>query len=588
MNIFLPSTSIKSWFVRHGFALFFAFLVGMLSVAPHLLAVRALGSDYRGIPFMYLDDEDLYLVRMQEIRDGHPKVGSPMLFENKDFNSPVAPIAENVYVLFSSILRVGLPQILILTKFLFPAVLCLLIYFFIRRLTDDAWSSIAGALLITLAYDLTLPQTLLSWFRGEDIGLGLSLWTRPVNPITGGILLFCWLNLVWDFVKCRRSLRIILAGLVNAAMVGYFFSWGLVATVTFFLFVFYAIQRKWRVVRDLVFVVLIAILASSSYWIAAIRAVSGNEGRVFSLRNGMLLTHSPLLNKTLFLALFLCCAVIAFECIRKKNLREIVVQDWLVFCAALLFGGLLALNQQVLTGRTIWPYHFVQYTKPFAVIVIMVVFSRLIRPNFSKIWKSFICVAVLFSIASGIIPATQTRASDSDFRSRQKDAVLFDWLKANAPSDCVVLVREPVERLGRLIPAFTSCNVYSSSYIFFGVPTERLLHNLFVHLRMSGVLPEKAEEYLREHHDLVRAYFYEDWKQLLNGSPDAWSDAQAANLARGYADFVTKSFGDELRRYRVDYISNTEPMEPSLISQLQLEYTGEFGGTWLYRVIAKP
>ena len=69
-------TSLK----KHKWAIGFSILVGLLSVAPHIISMYMLGNSYRGIPFLYSDNEDYYIARIHEIIDGHYLVGSPYFF----------------------------------------------------------------------------------------------------------------------------------------------------------------------------------------------------------------------------------------------------------------------------------------------------------------------------------------------------------------------------------------------------------------------------------------------------------------------------------------------------------------------------
>ncbi|MFA5935786.1 MAG: hypothetical protein WC787_02960 [Patescibacteria group bacterium] len=584
--------SVAAWFRRHVIALVFAVIVGGLCVAPHLLASRALGADYRGVPFMYLDDEDLYLGRMQEIRDGYRNVSSPSFYEYKSTHAPLLPIGETVYEFFSSLFRIGLPQMLVVTKFVFPAALFFLVYLFARRLIQDeekelsyrdTFTAITGGLLVTLAYDLVSWRELLSWLQGNEIGLHLPVWTRPVNPITGGLLLFGWLLLVWEVLRGKKTWFVIPAGIVHGAMVGYFFSWGMAMSVLGVLIVMETLQRKWIVVKSLLLSLVIGFLVSAPYWIGLIRATGGDEGRVLSLRNGMFLTHAPILNKTLLIALILFVAFTVYH-FRSKRIRDIITRPWWIMCSALLLGGLWALNQQILTGRTVWPYHFVQYTKPFVFIVLIVTMHHALSQRMRMVWNVVLGALIGFSLVQGFIPATQYRSTLEDFRRRQADADVYGWLNTEMPKDCVVFVHEPKERLERLIPAFTHCNVYMTSYVFFGVPEERLRHNLFVYLAFNDIRPEDAEEYLFAHHEIVRTFFYEDWKQLFAAEADAWSDAKAVDLAKEYAEFARHPFGAELLRYRLDVIASEDPLAPALLSSIPFELVGELGGTWIYRL----
>ncbi len=553
-----------SFIRRHAVVFLFAILVGLLSVAPHLLAVHAIGSAYRGIPFLYLDNENEYLARMQEIVDGHPSIGSPFFYEYKNDLAVQPPLGEWAYVLLSRATGRTLPQTLVLAKFLFPAVLSLLVYAFLWRLLPAdrprmrVLGSLTGGLLVTLGYDLLSIQDVLSVLRGQDIGVHLSLWTRPVNPIVGALLVFGYLNLLWEVLLNHRRWAVPFAGVLLGASVFYFFSWGVLISVSAILVAILAMQTDWVGVKRIVLAMIVSFVVSAPYWVSTLSSVSGEAGRALALRNGMFFTHAPLLNKTLLVALVVFVLASIYLVRRGTAWREFVREPWWLISLSLLLGGLWALNQQIVTGRMIWPYHFVQYTKPFAMIVVIVVLIRAVACWPRAVTASAFLFSAFVLLQAGTAAATY-RSVLSHFRERQNDSALGVWLNVNAPKDCVVLAKESDEHLPRFfIPAFTHCNTYISSWVFSGVPLERVRHNYFIYLRMNGVTADNVRAYMREHPHYVRGYFFEDWQQLFATTSDAWFSAKVEELSHAYGDFVHGDFHSQLRQYRLDYLVTEE------------------------------
>ncbi|MBU0546244.1 hypothetical protein KKA13_03250, partial [Patescibacteria group bacterium] len=550
---------MKEFFRNYSVVLLCALALGLLSVLPHLLAVRTLGVEYQGIPFMYSDDEDIYLARMQEIIDGHPALGSIFLYEYKNGFATQRSYGELFYVGLSRITGLTLPQTLVLAKFLFPILLFLFVYSFLLKIlpADDLslrkiWA-LVGSTLVALGFDLLSMRDLFTVLRGQDIGLQLSIWTRPVNPILGALFVFGYLNLLWKGIFNRKRWFTVAAGVLLGGSVFYFFCWGAIFSVTVVLGTIFLVQKDWSRIKDVAITIGIGFIVSAPYWISTLRSIGGEAGRTIALRNGMFFTHSPLMNKTLFAALVVFLLISAYLVRRGKIWRELAREPWWFVMLSLLLGGLLALNQQIVTGREIWPYHFVQYTKPFAMIVVVVTLSHLGKFR-SKLFNS-LGVIVLFTLfVQGVAVASTYRAVLPDFRDRQTEASVYEWINKNAEKDCVVLVVSSGERMARQIPAFTSCNVYGVYWLIDGIPAERIKHNFFVFLRLEGVDPENAEAYLREHHSLVRGYFYEDWDQMFKITPDEWSDGKAAELAPEYQEFAKQPFTQELLRYRLDYV----------------------------------
>ncbi|MEK7473220.1 MAG: hypothetical protein AAB668_00610 [Patescibacteria group bacterium] len=598
---------MKSFLRRHGIAILLALLVGALSVAPHLLAVRALGDEYRGVPFMYVDDEDIYLTRMQEIVDGYPDVGSAFFYEYKD-ERPIQPAwGEHVYVALSRLTGLSLPDALVLAKFLFPAILFLLAYAFVWRLLPAesvrlrVVAASAGALLVALGYDLMSWRDALQLLQGEDIGLRLSLWTRPVNPILGGVGVFASLLLIWEVLEARSSklevsksrgaLVAASAGLVLGGLVFYFFAWGYVLSVLAFLGLGFLVQKDWKRLRDIGIVLLVSFLVSAPYWYGMFQSLGGAGDPALATRNGMFFTHQPLLNKTLLfaLALFVVGSIVLtrwrdpLQLPLEKGESRFWHQSWWMMSASLLLGGLWALNQQILTGRMVWPYHFVQYTKPVVVIVLLVLFVRAFAPRFRKTVLVGCVVLGALALLQGALAAGTYRSVLDDFRERQREADIFAWLDENQPKDCVVVVKEDRERFTRQVPAFTHCNVYVSSWTFSGVPLERVEHNFFIHLRLLGVASEDAREFMLANPDLVRLAYFEDWNQVFETAIDDWLLGKIEEVVPAYQAFLEGNAAEQLRTYRANVLLSKEPLSEDELRQWRIEDEGmPIGGYRLY------
>ena len=166
------STRVHAWVKTHKTALLIAAFVGVVYVAPHFLFQWSLGENYRDIPLMQTANEDEYLMRMQEILDGHPSLGSPVFFEYKNEPSLSPPVGEFLYVLPTIVFGISPVNTLIASRFLLPALLFLLVYALMLRLTGNGlWqqklSAIACALLIVLGYDLIDYRTVLSDLYGN-------------------------------------------------------------------------------------------------------------------------------------------------------------------------------------------------------------------------------------------------------------------------------------------------------------------------------------------------------------------------------------------------------------------------------------
>ncbi|MFH1077816.1 MAG: hypothetical protein V1745_00825 [Patescibacteria group bacterium] len=574
---------------RHWLALVMALVVGALSAAPSVLAVRALGGSYQGIPFLYLDDEDIYLARIHEIVDGHPMLGSVFLAEYKDARPFLYPFGEFFYAL-PMLAGINPDVVVPVTKFVFPALLFLLVYAMTRRLVsepnhvDGRVTTIAAGLLVTLGYGFTNVAYVIRYLLGSVQGMDLSLWTRLVNPIIGALLLFASLLLVKNALEMKRMRWFITAGALSGVMLyNYYFSWMIGSAVLLSLFILYAALKDWKMVKHLFVAGVADLVVASPYLFGALQSMSLGDGSAVSAKNGIAFTHTPVLNKVVLASLAFFIALTFLEWLKTRKLKGIASRPWWIFCASLLLGSVIAFNQQVITGRDLWSHHFVQYSIPFCMIVCLVAIHEVVRPRIRWAWGVVAAVGIVAPLAFGLRVATSSAAVLPDFRGRQADAPLFAWLETNEPVDCVVLVNEQGERLNRIIPSYTHCNTYATTWVFSGIPQERVLHDYFVYLRLNGVTADSVRAHFEAHPEEVRGYFFDDWETLFGRERDAWLIAKEVELATEYTEFLKGDLAAQIRMYRVDVLVSETPLsedERTLIGIV--EEFGKVGNVYVY------
>lgn len=562
-------------------------VVGGLSIAPHLLARQALGDAYRGIPFFYTDNEDFYIARTQEILDGHPSVGSPYFFEYKNQLPVQPPLGENVHAAISRLTGLSLVTVFLSAKFVLPAILFLLVACLVLRLLEDEdpWVrglvAVTAGLAATIGYDVLGPRVLLAAIRGHDVGTYLLFGTRPINPITGALGLLGCLLLLWNLWKSKRVAVAVISGILLGFLDCYFFSWALGLAITGLLVLAAIIGKDVR--RAILFTVVLSIGLLMNVQMF-VNFLGNPSGQFLALRNGLLLMHEPLLNKTLLLALVVFLGA-SFALVRQgSELKVLGRQPWWIFSFIFLLGGLVALNQQVLTGRAIWPYHFVQYTKPLAYLVSLVVVTRAVRGRWKTAWLALCMALSVFLLFQSVVAASTFRFMEGDFRARQSWAPIFSWLRAT-PKDSVVLAEGPLAgKLSGWIPAFTSNNVYTSPYAMSGVDQDRLEHNVFVDMRFDGVSSTDARAWLGAHEGALRGIFYRDFFDVFRRrQDDGWFSSVLDDLAVKYTDFQRNDFHDELSKYRIDYLVLDDGYASTTRAELDLEEVAAFSPYKIYR-----
>lgn len=563
---------MKVFFQKHIFAIYFAFIVGCISVLPTVLAPLVLGSDYKGVQFLYLNDENIYRARIHEVLDGHPMIASPQLYEYKNDHIIMPPINEYFYALPA--LLFGLSFVTIAAKFLFPALLFFLAYILAVNLMrieikESKWVAVTSGLLVIFGVELVNYNSSLPLLFGASHDTSLLLWTRPVNPIIGALEVFSFLILLSFVVMRKYRYAYLGAGVILATTVGYFFSFGISISILSTLTGIYFLRKDYVVVKELCYVIFASFVLDAAYWYNIFTSIGGEEGRIVAERNGMYFTHAPVFNKILFFASLFFVASFVYAYFLKKDRGYIKenIHAWL-FMLALLLGSWIAFNQQVITGRTIWYHHFVQYSIPLALFVCVITSFFVWRRYFRTVWFAGMIGGFILCLWMGIAMAASFVYSIDDFRRLQNYAPLFAFFDSRASKDCVVLIKEENWELEQLIPAYTHCDVYSTTSTSFGISKERILHNYLLRLRLNEVDPAQIHEYLMTHQGDIRLYFYSNFDQIFGRGDEQWIRDRSISLEKEYQEFIKGDLVQQLQQYRIDYLISKEELPISVMSKL--------------------
>jgi len=575
----------------HAVGILFAIFAGLCAVAPTVLAPLALGDAYRGVQFLYINDDNTYRARVQEILDGHYLGASTNIYEYKDVKGVIPPINDFVYALPAMLL--GLSPTIILFRFLFPALLFLFAYCITYNLIKEAgggphaptqrqkiWSAVLSGLLVTLGISLLSAPSLFSVLTGTADSMYLLLWTRLINPITGAIFLFAFLAILSYYVRVPKLRYAILAGIVLAPTVGYFFSFAVASCVLGSLVLIYLLKKDFLGAMKLSSILGIAIAIDIPYWYMAFGSMSGEVGRILAQRNGMIFTHEPVINKALLATTIFVIVSFVYAHVMKKWRDDKATWQYIL---ALLLGSWGAFNHQIITGRQISFEHIHQYTVPVCFIVLMATSFVVWRRRLHTLWKLGMGLLLAYCLVLLVYSASSYRFNMDAFLELQKNAEIFTFLDAKASKDCVVLVREEDSKLEQLIPAYTACNVYSTTYLFNGISNERILHNFLVRLRLLEMEKEELREYLIAQERPVRNYFFTTWEQDFGVGLDPWFMGRVVMVEDEYAKFLEGDLKSQILEYRMDYLSSRVPLSEELYAQLPgLTFVGNFGEHFLY------
>ena len=479
---------------RHVLAITCALVCGVLILAPQIVFIVHEGNNYKGLYMMKTESEWYYLARMQEVYD-EGRIGNPFLFEHK-WNGPifVSPGGETILAIPGRLLNISVPTINLIYKFFLPAITFLLLYALIFRLTASVVWSVTGALMFLVGSTWLYANNLSHLLRG-DLWFDGFVYNRPVHPQFDGMLTFLYLNVLLSVFRSPKARWFVaLAALLGLSFYTYLYSFTFFLALNFvFVLLWLCFGRK-REARNLSIATFFGIVLGLPALFAIYEATKHPDYvyMVYSTDHG----HLPEISKNGILVSLL---LIGYFFYAKATRAVDVVRQELTFLCGLLVTTFVVVNQQVLTGVSLYSGHYHHnFNIPIFVVVLMflasVVVARFLntqpkhtRSNLEgsvpkvrpRIFWFDLVLRLLPWVLSVVFIATGAFVQYSSYYNwapqtseEQKFMPALSWLKEHTEKDSVVMANEA---LSEIIPVFTENNVmWSSGATNYLVPPERL------------------------------------------------------------------------------------------------------------------
>lgn len=531
----------------HSAALLLAAIVAGLMYLPQYWFERDLGGEYRGVYLAATDSEEYYAARIGEIYDGHRRAANAYLFEYKQLPYIQPPLPEMLYAGVGKLLGFNRIQaVLFGSRLIFPFLLTLLLYAFVYQLSRSRIVGLLGTALVLLGINLVLDPRAVFDVLGLKTSLKQGLWySRPVSPQIHSLFLFGYLLLLWEWLKQRRTAFLIGAAIVlGLSFYVYFYLWsflfagvGVFALVTVW-------RRDFSVLRGLLLHLVIALLLAIPYL--------NNLWQFYQLPDAAFLAHlqGVIPSRAFKFDLLLAAGLIVLLFVGKRLDRTFY--QWF---ASVLFGGFIAINQQVVTGKELHSAHYHWYLVAPLVAVGLV----LIAGQWSKRFPLMFYIGaagffVFLSFNAFVIQRSTYQYSSGLFRSPQRYAPLFEWLNKTTAKDSVVLTHSVW--LNDILPAYTHNNVLTAIQAQLSTtPRERIEFDFYLPVYLEGVEEASAENYFRSHADYTGNLVGGVSTRLRTGGcRTCFADSEYRRISEGYRKFLTTGLDRQLATYQLDYI----------------------------------
>lgn len=374
----------------------------ILSLMPQIRFWLVRGSQWQGSYATLQGDEFLYAGYLNALINNRHRRSDPMAGQN---DHPQAPLHESLYsiqiippFIIAFLARTSGASASAAFIILLGAaglLAALALFWLFTSVTGD--NQFAGvAVLAVLCFGaLAGGQGLVGLFLNPSDTKFLGLpFLRRYLPSAAFPLFFVFCTLIWQALttgnrKLAKTLATVAGAVISSLVFSYFYLWTAAAAwfvcVIILWIVFKPIQRRQTLgVLIIVVTCMILPLILYAYLISQLPPAFDRSTVILNF------THLPdLLRIPEFIGAFLLVALILVMR-RNKSLRS-RPQTILTLSFALL--PFLVFNQQIITGRSVQPFHYEIFIANYAVLVGLLLFAHLLRPTMPR--RLLVQVAIL-------------------------------------------------------------------------------------------------------------------------------------------------------------------------------------------------
>jgi hypothetical protein len=484
----------------------------ILSLVPqiHFWIVR--GSQWNGAFTVVQGDELLYSAYVNALIDNRPRRTDPPIGRD---DHPEAPLPESLFsvqfipayaiAFFARILGMSASTAFVLLPGVEGLLAGLALCWLFTSLTGDKRFA-AIAILVVLSFGaLAGGQGLIWLILKPDVRFVGLPFLRRYEPGVPFPLCFVVCTLMWKAFTASSRRVVTLMGLLAGVVIGvliysYFYLWTAVLAWLACVAILWLITRwadRAKVVRILIAVAvpLAAALAGYGYLLSRLPAAA-EKATVLTF------THEPdLLRVPEVIGAFILVLLI----IAVRRGRVLLSEPRLIFTASFALAPFLIFNQQVITGRSLQPFHYEIFIANYIVLAGLVMLMKLLNLAITA-RTAFLLVLLSLSWATVEVVVPSPVRSNKDVKLDQMAPVLrrlnemaktdgaWQGLREHGKTSSVVF--SPEFGISRLLPTWAPQGLLTGtgSGVFQGLSQAQRKEWIYLHLYYSG----KDESYLRE------------------------------------------------------------------------------------------
>lgn len=379
-----PDRRLKLVFLT---AILFAFVASIPQF--HLLYIR--GSQWNG-SCAYSDPDELpYAAYVNALIDGRPRVNDPYSGRDGRFETLFSVQFLPAYAVALPARFFGLSSdsafMLLLPLASVGAILSL--WWLLFEITGNSMLAIVGAACV-VSLGTAAAHSPLQILAGIESGYDPFPLLRRYIPAVPFSIFIANHTFMWRALT-RNVIWAVWAGISFGLLIySYYFLWTAAAAWLFMVIILWLIARpldRPRVFKTSGILVVIGTTAFAPYfWVLANRPASIDRGQILEL------THSPdLLRSPELYGALVFCLLIYFVIRRYKRPLDPKV----LFTASFAMSPFVVFNQQIITGRSLQPFHYEEFAANYWIVISLVLTLGIFKEQISRRILSYLALAAL-------------------------------------------------------------------------------------------------------------------------------------------------------------------------------------------------
>src|SRR5215216_2414848 len=571
----------------------------LLSLGPQIHFWFERGSGWHGAYATFHADEFLYSGYVNALIDGRPRRCDPFT-GREGANQALPETAFSIQVVPSFVLS-SIARILGLsasTTFIALAAAAgllasLAVFWLLFSITSDHRLAAAGVLFVLLTGTIFAGQGLIGVLLKLDIvSLGLP-FLRRYQPAAPFFLFFIFCTFIWRALTTDNSLRArlqaLLAGLSLAILVfSYLYLWSAALAWSACVGLLWLLLRPAGQRRQSLEVFAIVSVMFALAVVPYAYLVS-NRSRTLDELQTLISTHRPDLFR-LPEIIGALIVVILIVCIRRNKVQT--SDSRVIFAGSFAVVPVVIFNQQLLTGRSMQPFHFEAFIVNYVVLVGAVILAALLWQNIPRktlLWVASLCIllgVVEVELVAGPFSRTDTAKDEMIPVLRRLDQL---------PAQNGSAVFSPYLELNQILPTWTRHGtLLAIGAIDFGSAShEERKEFLYTHLYYSGATAERLralfngipEEVGLSYYVKYAAFGHERVRPLYALDFHALTPDEIETEVNAYAKFVDSFSREQVLRHPLTYAIADDKFDFSRLDRWYQRDAGQRAGTYtLYRL----